>query len=60
MTAALSGDQMAEGKLKHSVDEILEVGIVTENVCGKPRAKPIRGVLTLYVRPRTWTEIMEL
>jgi hypothetical protein len=56
----VSGDQMAGGKLKYSVDEILEVGIVTENVCGKPRAKPIPGVLTIYVRPRTWKEIMEL
>jgi hypothetical protein len=55
-----SGDQMAGNKLKYSVDEILAEGIVAENVCGKPRAKPTPGVLTLYVRPRTWMEIMEL
>ena len=46
--------------MKYSVDDILERGIVTENVCGKTRAKPVPGVLTLYVRPRTWEEIMEL
>jgi hypothetical protein len=55
-----SGDQMAGNKLKYSVDEIIANGIVAENVCGKPRTKPTPGVLTLYVRPRTWVEIMEL
>jgi hypothetical protein len=51
---------MAGRKVKYSIDQILELGIVTENACGKTRAKPIPGVLTLYVRPRTWEEIMEL
>jgi len=55
-----SDDQLAGNKLKYSIGEILAVGIVAENVCGKPRAKPTPGVLTLYVRPRTWTEILEL
>ncbi|MGC2526241.1 MAG: hypothetical protein WA639_00735 [Candidatus Acidiferrum sp.] len=55
-----SSDHMAGRKMEYSVDDILERGIVTENVCGKTRAKPVPGVLTLYVRPRTWEEIMEL
>jgi hypothetical protein len=55
-----SGDQIVGSKLKYSVDEILASGIVSENVCGKKRAKPTPGVLTLYVRPRTWLEMMAL
>ena len=54
------GDQIVGSKLKYSVDEILENGIVAENVCGKKRAKPTPGVLILYVRPRTWLEIIAL
>jgi len=55
-----SGDEIVGSKLKYSVDEILASGIVAENVCGKKRAKPTPGVLALYVRPRTWLEIMAL
>jgi|HubBroStandDraft_6_1064221.scaffolds.fasta_scaffold159516_3 hypothetical protein len=55
-----TGDQMAGNKLKYSVDEILANGIVAENVCGMKRGKPTPGVLILYVRPRTWLEIMAL
>jgi hypothetical protein len=51
---------MAGRKVKYSIDQILELGIVTENICGKTTAKPAPGVLTLYMRPRTWQEIMEL
>jgi hypothetical protein len=54
------GDQIVGGKLKYSVVEILANGIVAENVCGKKRAKPTPGVLILYVRPRTWQEIIAL
>ena len=54
------GDPFAGEKVRYSIDEILERGIVTENVCGKTRAKPIPGTLILYVRSRTWKEIMEL
>ncbi|MGC1415992.1 MAG: hypothetical protein WA817_11955 [Candidatus Acidiferrum sp.] len=55
-----SGDQEEGAKVKYSIDEILEHGIVTENVCGKKRAKPVPGVLILYARPRTWKEKWEL
>lgn len=53
-------DKMAGRKIEYRIDQIRETGIVAENVCGKARAKPTPGVLTLYVRPRTWEEIMEL
>jgi hypothetical protein len=53
-------DKMAGRKIEYPIDKIRETGIVAENVCGKVRAKPVPGVLTLYVRPRTWEEIMEL
>jgi hypothetical protein len=46
--------------LKYSIDQILKDGVVSENLCGEPRAKPVPGVIILYVRPRTWKEIMEL
>ncbi len=55
-----TGGPFEGAKVKYSLDEIMERGIVTENVCGKTRAKPVPGTLILYVRPRTWKEIMEL
>lgn len=56
----IPSDVTAGRHLKYSIDQILEEGVVSENLCGKPRAKPVPGVLILYVRPRTWKEIMEL
>jgi hypothetical protein len=55
-----SSEPFAGAKVKYSLDEITQRGVVTENVCGKTRAKPIPGTLILYVRPRTFREMMEL
>jgi hypothetical protein len=53
-------DSTAGIEVKYSVEEILKTGIVTENVCGKRRLKPIPGVLILYARPRTLIEGIRL
>lgn len=43
-------------ELKYLLDEILSKGIVGGNLCGKASAQPTPGVLTLYLRPRTFIE----
>jgi hypothetical protein len=43
-------------QVKHSLEEIVEQGVVSENLCGKRRIDPFPGVLVLYVRPRTFME----
>jgi len=55
-------DQMGPGglELSYSLDEIISKGIVGDNVCGKVRVLPTPGVLTLYLRPRTFMEGMKL
>lgn len=55
-------DQTGPGglELKYSLDEIISKGVVGENLCGKQRALPTRGVLTLYLRPRTFIEKWKL
>jgi hypothetical protein len=55
-----SADPFAGTKMKYSIDEILNLGIVAENICGEPHTKLVPGTLILYFRPRTWKEIMEL
>jgi hypothetical protein len=54
------GDVGTGREIKYSIDDILERGIVAENVCGIVHAKPTPGVLVLYVRHRTLKEIMAL
>jgi hypothetical protein len=43
-------------RVKYSLEEIITRGVVSENLCGKPRTAPIPKVLVLYVRPRTFME----
>jgi len=45
---------------KYSIDEILEKGIVADNVCGHRDAKPVPGVIVFYVRHRTLMEVIAL
>jgi hypothetical protein len=54
------GDVQKGSQVKYSIAEILSNGVVGENVCGGRHAKPIPGVLVLYVRPRTLQEIIAL
>ena len=55
-------DQMGPGglELKYSLDEIISKGVVGDNLCGKVRVLPTPGVLTLYLRPRTFIESWKL
>jgi len=55
-------DQMGPGglELKYSLDEIVSKGIVGDNFCGKAHVSPTPGVLTLYLRPRTFMELWKL
>ena len=39
-----------------SVQEILTHGVVIENTCGKARAEPVRGQITIFVRKLTFWE----
>jgi hypothetical protein len=50
------GDSDAGMQVKYSLEEIVNKGVVSENLCGKRRIDPVPGVLVLYVRPRTFTE----
>lgn len=43
-------------RVKYSLEEIINTGVVSENLCGKRRIAPIPGLLVLYVRPRTFME----
>jgi len=54
------GDVRDGSRVKYSITEIVSKGVVGENVCGGRRAKPVPGVLVLYVRPRTLQEIIAL
>ena len=54
------GDSTAGRNVKYSVEKIIKIGIVNNNVCGKYLASPTPGVLVLYVRPRTLLEGMRL
>jgi hypothetical protein len=47
-------------QLKYSLDEIISKGIVGENLCGNAHVLPTPGVLTLYLRPRTFIEKWKL
>jgi hypothetical protein len=47
-------------KVRYSVDDILETGVVGKNVCGVFHAKPKPGVIVLYVRHRTLLELIAL
>jgi len=51
-------DQMGPGglELKYSLDVVISKGIVGENLCGKITAAATPGVLTLFLRSRTFTE----
>lgn len=42
-----------------SVEEILTRGVVIENTCGKARAEPIRGQITIFVRHLTFWEALK-
>jgi hypothetical protein len=46
--------------VKYSLEEIISKGIVGENLCGKTRTSPIPGVLVVYVRQKTFLELMKL
>lgn len=41
----------------YDVDEILQTGIVTPNLCGTKTERPIPGVLTIYVIPETFKQL---
>jgi len=47
-------------KVRYAIDEILGTGVVGKNVCGWFHAKPQPGVIVLYVRHRTFLELMAL
>lgn len=53
-------DAMGGRSVKYSLNEIITKGIVGENLCGKISALPRPGVLTLFVRPRTFFEKWKL
>jgi hypothetical protein len=40
----------------YSVDDVLTAGVVGKNECGKATAQPIRGTLTIFLRPLHWWE----
>lgn len=42
----------------YQVKDILEKGVVAQNLCGKSQAQPTPGTLMLYVRPVHWWEKM--
>jgi hypothetical protein len=50
----------AGSKVEYSIDEILERGVVAENVCGSRHAKPTPGAIILYMRQRTFKEVVAL
>ena len=54
------GDVDKGRKFRYSLDEILETGVVVENVCGWVHAKRQPGVIVFYVRHRTLAEIIAL
>lgn len=49
-------DTIAGRDIQYSLDKIISEGIVGGNLCGKQHAKPLPGVLVVYVRPRTFME----
>lgn len=54
------GDVQKGAEARYSLDDILETGVVGENVCGWFHAKPKPGVIVFYVRDRTLSEIIAL
>ena len=54
------GDVYNGEKVRYSLDEILETGLVGKNECGWFHAKPQPGVIVFYVRHRTFLEMMAL
>jgi hypothetical protein len=44
--------------VRYSLAEIISRGVVGENLCGKARISPEPGVLVIYVRPRTFIELL--
>jgi hypothetical protein len=44
--------------VRYSLEEIISRGVVGENLCGKARLSPEPGVLVIYVRPRTFIELL--
>ena len=54
------GDVDKGRKFRYSLDDILETGVVGENVCGWVHAKRQPGVIVFYVRHRTVAEIIAL
>jgi hypothetical protein len=50
----------AGSNIEYSIDEVLQRGIVTDNVCSSRHAKPKPGEIIFYVRRRTLKEIMAL
>jgi hypothetical protein len=50
----------AGSAVEYSIREILDNGIVADNSCSSRHANPTPGVIVLYVRHRTLTEIIAL
>ena len=46
--------------IKYSLNDIISKGVVGENLCGKAAALPTPGVLTIFLRARTFIEGMRL
>lgn len=46
--------------LHFSLKEILERGVVADNVCGKARATSVPGVLIIFVKHRPWWRMGEI
>jgi hypothetical protein len=42
-----------------STRDVLQFGVVTENLCGKAKASPEPGELVIFVRPLTFWEKMK-
>jgi hypothetical protein len=53
-------DVRSGGEVKYSLNEITSKGITGENQCGKFTASPTPGVLILFLRPRSFSEKLQL
>ena len=43
----------------YSIDDVLSMGMVTKNDCGRANVEPRRGRLSYFMRPATWWELFK-
>jgi hypothetical protein len=53
-------DVSSGSRITYSLNEILSRGAVTENFCGNHTASPTPGVLTVFLRPRSFIELFKM